>query len=492
MEARALIEEAVRRFGPRAEQRAKLEASRRALMATRFDKQRAFIEDPAPRKAAFCSRRAGKTDNVPADLVEGAIKRPGVLDVYCAITRVRAKELMWEPLKAALHTYGIEGKPNESELDVRLAVGDGTHLRLHGADKIDQAQKKRGDKIGRVRIDEAQLFPFHVLKALVDDVYGPSLEDVGGDLGLLGTPGEVCAGYWYGITRPERAKRTPGWSVHRWNVLDNPHVPLIHARIRSGEIAKQCGGKDTPTYRREWLGEWVSDTGLLVYHFNEDRNAHDLRPEQLRGDGWLHTLGWDLGADDAMALVVWAFNVRRGREIYEAYSWSKSGASTDEVMDHVKALGKQYDFIGQSADTGGLGKLVVQEMARRRSETFEPAQKTDKHGHIKLFNEDLDAGRVKLARNSPLASEMAVLPKVAGWLPEAHDGKPAPEDPRFPNHCCDAGLYAWRYAYPFLHEPEEQGPAKGSPEAYAKEEAEYEERLADQDEENERRPWWER
>ena len=150
------------------------------------------------------------------------------------------------------------------------------------------------------------------------------------------------------------------------------------------------------------------------------------------------------------------------------------------------------DFIGQSADTGGLGKLVVQEMARRRSETFEPAQKTDKHGHIKLFNEDLDAGRVKLARNSPLASEMAVLPKVAGWLPEAHDGKPAPEDPRFPNHCCDAGLYAWRYAYPFLHEPEEQGPAKGSPEAYAKEEAEYEERLADQDEENERRPWWER
>lgn len=119
--------------------------------------------------------------------------------------------------------------------------------------------------------------------------------------------------------------------------------------------------------------------------------------------------------------------------------------------------------------------MFVAEVAKRHSIHFEAAKKTDKPGHVRLFNDELRAGRVKLRRGSPYSQEIAVLPKVLDW-DEEKTGRPAPEDPRFPNHCCDAGLYSWRWTMAYLHEPKKDAPPVGSPE-WAKAE---EERMIEQ------------
>jgi hypothetical protein len=290
----------------------------------------------------------------------------------------------------------------------------------------------------------------------------------------------VPTGYWYWITGDEGTPETgrwvskgmlvatgnktdsgdvekeqvgTGWSVHRWGVLDNPHLP--HAREELETIKrKKHWTIDNPTYRREWRGQWVRDDGVLFYKFNEGRNTYsllDLRPwddPQVREKKWRHVLGWDLGSRDDMALNVWAWHPDH-RELYQAAEWKKPGASAEEVcakIEEWEAMG--FNFIAKVADTGGGGLMYVEQVMRRTRHVFEPAKKSEKLEHVRLMNDDFLSGRIKVQRGGAYAGELSALPKDPNWDPDS--GKPPGEDPRFANHLCDSGLYSWRRALNFI------------------------------------------
>jgi hypothetical protein len=78
MNRRQILTEARRRWG--AIGRAQVTAA--AIRASLFDKQAAFDDDPARRKVAFCTRRAGKTDWVPKHLLARAATEPESIRVY--------------------------------------------------------------------------------------------------------------------------------------------------------------------------------------------------------------------------------------------------------------------------------------------------------------------------------------------------------------------------------------------------------------------------
>lgn len=472
----------------------------RAIRAEMFGEQLALIDDPSREKGALCTRRAGKTEAEHRYGPMEALKHPGSLVRYWSITRQRCKELYWLPLKQLCERHHIAVKWNDSEL--RGFLPNRSELRLVGADKDKEAQKKRGDKTRLEVIGEAQSFgPF--LKTLVEDVVEPCLSDLRGTMLLSGTPGVVCAGHWYSVTGSlvhEKAKRweSPGrlvkglregqgWSVHRWSVLDNPHMQHMREDLPKLK-AKRGWTDDSPTYRREWLAQWVNDSEALFYAFDETRNLHQHPEEYFRGPKWRHVLGWDLGKRDDMAKVVWAF-----REddpcLYEAFSWSKPGASLDECAKIDKELDQRFNIGWRVADTGGGGAMLVDEYARRwPGAAYEAAKKTEKYAHVVLFNDGLRSGHVKLRDGSQLHLEMSTLPKDPDWP----DEKAPREDPRFPNHCSDAGLYGWRRAYHFLHQPEEERPKPGTPAAYEAQAKAMEAADVQQANEAAEQPWWER
>lgn len=436
----------------------------RAIRQTLFDKQLAFDKDQSKRKAAFCTRRAGKTDYVPKHLMMRALLEPESVRLYLAVTRVRAKELIWRNLEIINEKYKIGAKPNETLATWTLP--NHAVIRLRGADDIKEAEKGRGDKLHEVIIDEAQIFGAGILENMIDNVYGPTLEDVQGSIHVMGTPGVICAGKWWEMTRPDQVQREPGWSVHEWGVLDNPF--MAHMKWRLPELKKEHNwADDNPTYLREWLGRWVNDNTALYYKFDPTRNCHDMKESDLIGGDWLHVVGWDIGLRDNMALTVWAFHPRQ-REVYEAFSWAKNGITSERVVEEVRKLEQRgFNFVGMVADTGGLGALVVEEVGKRYGMHFEAAQKTQKGAHVELFNDELLTGRAKLMRGSVYAREIAVLPKDLQAVPvdiddpkKINSAKRAQllkwpvEDARFPNHNCDAGLYAWRKSLHWTFEPE--------------------------------------
>jgi hypothetical protein len=487
-----LLAEAQRRFAVKASARARYGDLRQRIHARCFPQQLAYIQSPKRKKAAFCTRRAGKTDANAAYLLDGALGGDDRIILFVAKTRLRAIDLTWKPVQKLEEQLGlVEGedvKPNETK--ARRTYANGSEIRWTGADDLDELKKKRGDKLFLVIIDEAQDFDFVILRELVEAIFGPSLEDLQGTICLTGTPGEVCAGIWYGLTvteedEPDATKRIGGWDVFRWSVLDNPF--MAHMKKRLPELIAEKGngnydeGLKDPTILREWFGRWVRDVGDLFYAFDPKKNLYDPEKVQPWGPGWYHARGWDLGLRDAMALVYWGFRLDGDRNLYEAYSWKRSGAHSDEVAKHADGVERELglNVIVTAADTGGLGALVVEEVEARTGMHNDPAKKTDKAGAVKIFNEDLRSGVMKLRPGSPLAQEMAVLPKLKDW-DEERRGKPAPEDPRFPNHCCDGGLYAHRGAKHYLSEAAPARPKPGTPEFYADEERRMREQLEEE------------
>jgi hypothetical protein len=449
-ENRLLLREAHKRFTPPASASvndAVIADVRRKLRASLFDRQQDFFDDPAERKTACCSRRAGKTNETAADAVDGPLETPGSRSLYLTLTRERAKDLLWPDLHKLNHELQIGLKFNEVELTAKLPeMLGGGGVKLSGVPNASEIEKFRGGKLKRVRIDEAQSFGAY-LKELVEDVLDPALLDLQGDLGLLGTPGPVCTGLFYEAS----TGKLPGWSRHHWTVLDNPFVP--HAKEWLARKKAQMGWTDdSPTYRREWLGEWVQDTGALFYRFRPA--LHTYSGELPKGHEWRYVLGWDLGWSDAMALVLLAFS-DTCPHLYEAYSWKQSGITPSQVMEgHVLPLIETYRPIALVADTGGIGKAVVEDVAQRYRVRFEAAEKKEKLAGVEMLNDDFDRARVVLRAGSPWARELEILPKD----PE----DPTKEDARFDNHCADAGLYAFRKCRHFWGKEPVAGPAVGT------------------------------
>jgi hypothetical protein len=465
-------------FTPEEIRLAKEEKARRALAkssavgvsagirAELFRQQLDFIDDPSRDKAAICTRRAGKTSMWSRYCTMVALENPNVIVRIWGITRLRVKELLWKEFMDVLarHKIKLARKPHETEL--KITFENGSEIRLVGADKDQSAERKRGDKTKMEVILEAQLFgPF--LRNLVENIAQPCLIDHQGTMCLEGTPGPVPTGYWYWVTGGENVKHKwesegslvsvgtdndkerlgAGWSCHHWSLIDNPHLP--HAAAELERIRKKRNWTiDSPTYVREYLGRWVTDDGALFYKFNEGRNTFTLSEVQPWGDGWKHVLGWDLGSRDDMALVAWGWHPSK-RELYEAGSWKKPGALAEEVMTQIDKWEKLgFNFIAKVADTGGGGKMYVEDVMSRYSQVFEPAKKTEKLEHVRMMNDDFMSAFIKVQRGSLLATELAALPKDPDW--DQDSGKPPGEDPRFPNHCTDAALYSWRKAFSYL------------------------------------------
>jgi hypothetical protein len=435
------------------------------MLSTRFEKQREVIGCKARRIAAMCTRRAGKTELVPARLYSTAEKYPGTVLYYVGITGKRARELMWAPLTKANDFYALGWKTNETRQT--LTHPDGTEIRLVGADDMRELEKRRGDKASIVIVDEAQSFPHAVLHALVEDIFGPALVDVRGTFMLLGTPGIVCGGFWYDVTRNEdddsRAKRDARWTVFEWSALDNPHVAANVAL----EIAERDAayGEDDPTTCREYRGRWVNDAGALFYRFDARRNTYD--GTLPAGHTWAHVMGVDLGHDDAFAMEVFAFSDSHP-DLFEVAFYKKAGLIPAQWAERIRDFQERYNPARIVVDTGGLGKAIVKEMQDRHSLPVEAAEKQSKAAYVRLLNGDLALGRVKVLVDSELAREWSVLPK------DADD--PEAEDPRFPNHCADAALYGWREALHFLGRHPDEQPDEGTPEWHEKQAAERKER----------------
>jgi hypothetical protein len=492
------------------------------------------LEDPAKSISAICPRRAGKSWTAMSYCFDECLRKPGAHAVIVTLTLKSARNIYWNEIKMFAKRFGISIETYKNELLIEFT--NGSQIFMIGAESRAQIEKLRGGKYDLCVIDEAKSYPPDILRELIYEVVEPALLDRDGTMLMIGTPGNILSGPFFEATYPGHRKEAmkdengkdieqkptsctfskpekhwiehpddeAEWSRHTWTLKDNTTTP--HAWARACKSRDKKGWtEDNPAWRREYLGEWVASEAAYVYSYASLAHTEPERvswvPDFVEGNqfglpshnDWHYVMGIDLGFEDDFAICIGAYNPHDG-VLYQCYEFKEPGLDVDEcALEIAKAFelcdGKVDKVV---ADTGGLGKQIIETMRKRYGFAIEPAEKREKLDYVNLLNSDYHAGRVKIIAGGELAFEKKALQWDLGESSKkqlARTGR-LKEHHACPNHLCDAWLYLWRFSYHYWEEERPMAVEQGSAAFYQQQERRAMKRLADQRQQTLNETFW--
>ena len=450
-----------------------------------------------------CPRRSGKSFGATSLALWFGETLPGSRILIISLTLKSTRENYWSGAPG-----GIFRQNHDYKLCLRFNHTDsvwwhenGSRGRLAGAETRADIEYLRGAaaEADICIIDEGASFSPDLLAELIRDVIEPGLMTRNGFLVICGTPGSIPLGTFFEATAehariegdtaeesipscipagledaPAYAKmsaedKLDTWRLHTWTLEDNVSAPGQWRRALRNK--KRWGwADDHPTWRREYLGEWVTDATDLVYGWAQARAAGKpvtwypdpdaITPQNPAGlpldrGPWHFVMGIDLGYNDESAFVLAAYSESH-KELRHVYDFKKAEMLVDDLTEEILSIIDRFGVPEAIvADTGGSGaKTLIESINARHGIGIIPAQKTDKPAFQELINSDFHAARIKIIPGTDLAHEISGLQwdlSRNSKLILARTGA-LKEDPRCPNHLCDALLYLHRYAHHYFSE----------------------------------------
>ena len=416
------------------------------IQDTSFPQQDAFVQDKSQFVAALCTRRAGKTNALALRFFRTMKEYPGSLSRYIALTRESAKDIMWPVLQEMNERFNLGAELTESNLTMKL--GNGSILRLMGADMKNFTRRLRGTKSPAVAIDEAQELGSHIT-SLIDDILTPGIADYPNSwIALTGTPGPIPRGLFYDVTH----KGLGGYSVHKWSLYQNPYLP--NAQEFVDKLKKKKQWDDTnPTFLREYMGQWVLDLESLWIRWDKDKNHY----RELPTHNWVYILGVDIGFNDAdaLAVIAWSESTRCTYLVEEVIT---EGQDITTLTQQINGLMNKYDIVKMVIDEGGLGKKIAEELRRRKHIPIQPADKARKMENAAFLNEELRLGNFKAREGSRFVQD--------SFQVQVDHEKSTPDKivlkSGFHSDIIDAVLYAFKESPAFTYQKQEDKPKWGT------------------------------
>lgn len=439
---------------------------------------------------------------------------PGSRVLIIGLTLKAAKENYWTNAPGGVQAF--DGKYNLG-LDVNYADISWRHTNgsvgfLAGAETAADLERLRGSKVETdlVVIDECKSFAPERLRELILDVLLPGSMTRNGVICQIGTPGAIPLGPFFESTCTRSVDKDgvptcipwgkrnepkyqalvtklhsddddiiPRWSAHHWTLQDNQAKRNQWTRALLNKKMQQWDDNH-PTWRREYLGEWVEDSAELVYAYSGLRSTGKVTwqpkqtsasPHGLPADGgpWHLVLGMDFGYVDDFAMVVVAYG-EHSNHMLHLWDFKAPHLTLDDMQSYIEQAERRFgQFESIVADAGGLGKTLVETLMARGIPVIR-ADKHEKFDYIELLNADFHAGRLKIIPDSELHHELSGLQ----WDLSKHSKEVLvrtgrlKESPECPNHLCDALLYIWRWSHHYFGVTKEAAPPpKFSPDWWA-------------------------
>lgn len=303
-----------------------------------------------------------------------------------------------------------------------------------------------------------------MLEYLIEDVVDPALMDLDGELALSGTPGIIPLGFFFercmGIG--DKGQAVPTWPMFEATCLDNPFVN--GAAYIAAKLKEKGWTEENPTFRREYLGQWVIDLASIVYPFVGNRNGFrlaDLPSDRGRNRS---VIAVDLGWHDDTAIVVSTSHLGHP-DVWFRSAWKSAGLLPGRIAAEIERRRQPLLAAGDTVeivvDTAGGGKIVAEELREMFSLPIQNAEKRDKKVGIELLRGGLLDGTVH-------ADPYTCAPMLSEWSALPYSEDRSDHHDQYPNHCADAALYGYRQ-HRLAYRPEHEPPRPGSPEWLAAE-----------------------
>lgn len=408
--------------------------------AESFPQQVEAARSRHPMEVWQCSRRSGKTTGVMLHFDEDGREHPDSQYLYIAKTGKSAKNITWSMARKYNNAYKLGWVANVA--DQCFYQPNGARLIITGADDPQLVDTFHGGKNRAVFLDEAPFWQHIDIEQFCEEVITPTLADEKGVLRMMSRPGYRRAGFFWECAHGKH----PEWNVRKWSWEDNPHVRDNVRAFLAARIAANPEIVATAAFRRNWCNEWVEDDTALAYKFSRELSGVDAW-EVKPGDAVV--LGIDLGWFDASAFSVITWSDRHPY-VVELESYSLKEMLLESVAARCRMYLDEYPGIIMVGDPSR--RQAFEELRKRYNLPIIAAEKQDKRHWIDQINSDYQTGRIKIVKpeKSQHVDEMNVLSMSktrTGLMKETHGQA---------NDACDAFLYAYRYAYHYLHNEEER------------------------------------
>lgn len=382
------------------------------------------------------THNSGKSYSLGAKFIYIGSSIPRSPLLYMGPTQEQAVDIMWNPMCEMLEKFGIPHAQKKS--NKRIEFPNGSEFQLLGTDSPNAMRRVRGKKYKAAAADE-MAFSNGELSQFMGAVV-PALSDLRGQLILASSPGFLPTGIFYEADVGSEAHK---WSHHHWNLFDNPYFQgpstgAIDPRTNKPftSFAEEelynivnlmfNGDMSHPTFRREYMGEWVFDNQSLVIPYRPEFDAITV-PKMENGQ---YGIGIDLAATGTTAFVVIYYSPM-SRHVYFVYSYKQRGMLPDEIAEKTFQLIDRYKPTFVMADEGGLGKVAAEVMRQRYHLPIIAAAKTEKTMHQAAMASDVISGYIHCM------PEAESLKKE--WLTLSKDPVTGEELKGQENHCFTAG-----------------------------------------------------
>lgn len=381
-----------------------------------------FVSKIAKLRTNCSGRRTGKTFAVAVWLTEQWATRQGQSSIFGALTTEHAVRIAWDAVEYLNRM--LQWGAVYNSLDAAWTFPNGFTLYFVGLKDRRQVNHIRGiPKIHRVALDECGQIPDELLRYAVRDVIEPALSDTDGDLALTGTPSDTGVGFYEDMMAYCDAR-----GAHFADTMaNNPHLAKPGAELIAEALRDRFGGDAAhPTFRREYLGERVTDAGVLIYTVPPLDQFYEPAPPPTN----YTTMGIDLGWTDGTGFsVVRSRAPEPGAHILEVYR--EAELTLPRIAAIAERLRARYNVGEVFVDSaGGGGRTLLESLSAQYGLPCQAADKRNRRMRIEQMRSGLDARTLRgsVGGCGQIIEEWKGLPwnedrtdHRDGWVDEAVD-----------------------------------------------------------------------
>jgi hypothetical protein len=349
------------------------------------------------------ARRFGKSHTLALIAIEYAIRNPGSQIRFAAPTGKALRKIIHPAFKAICKDAPEDVKPVWKSADGFYALPNGSEIHASGCDNQNY-ENLRGQAAHLAIVDEAGFVD--ELDYVVNDVLVPQTLTTKGVVIMSSTPPKTPAHDFYAMAQEAELKGAYATrTIHDNTNVDKPTLDLY---------AKEAGGYESSTFKREYLCEFVVDSeSQIIPEWHDQYIAEPVRDEFY---GYYHKYaGMDIGVRDGTAVGFGHYNFKEARlYVEDEFVLRGQEVRTDNIARGVQEKEAEL-WPGQKAyrriaDNNNL--ILLTDLGLQHQIHFSPTSKDELHAMVNEVRLWIKAGRVRV---SPKCTHLIGCLKYGVW-----------------------------------------------------------------------------